>query len=820
MTSAFETLGKILKLEREQDYRNRAVISGLEALAKSWPVEAVKEAPTTTPLVEQIAILLRDYASLPDQAARQEQVAQIMDRLVACQEIVSESPAERETPPVTPDGIDHAAKPSPPSPSPQPSLQQPSPRLGLDSPVTALSGVGETLAKRLQRLDITTIRDLLHHYPHRYNDFSALKTINQLEYGQEVTIMGTIWETKSRRSRSGGTIVQSIIADGTATIQATWFNQPYLLKSLKAGRQIVLSGKVDAYLGRLVMNSPEWEFLEKEQIHTGRLVPVYSLTKGIKAKGLRRLIKRTIDYWTKRVPDYLPPQLCKSLGLIDLETTLTQIHFPDNWGALEQARRRLSFDEFLLIQLGVLQQRQIWRSRPGRALDVNPMLLQAFAASLPFALTAAQKRTTDEIASDLRQSQPMSRLLQGDVGSGKTVVAAAAMLMAAASGTQAVLMAPTEILAEQHSKSLSALYQQLDISESPDTSSLHPRVRLLTGSITGAERRQIYADIASGEADVIVGTHALIQKGVEFKDLSLAIVDEQHRFGVKQRATLRQKGHNPHMLVMTATPIPRTLSLTIYGDLDVSTLDEMPPGRQPIETRWFLPRERERAYRFIRSQVEQGHQAFIICPLVEGADQVETKAAVQEHERLQQTIFPDLKLGLLHGRMKGQEKEAIMAQFQRRELDILVSTSVVEVGIDVPNATVMMVEGANRFGLAQLHQFRGRVGRGQAKSFCILLSDTPSEESVERLRAIESTLDGFKLAEIDLEMRGPGEFFGTRQSGMPPLRMAKLSDRHILEEARQAAKDIFERDPGLTDPDHRLLARKLAEFWSGQGDLS
>ena len=810
MASAFETLGKILKLEREQGYKNKAVIRGLEALAKTWPLEAVKEAPAAAPLVEQIAVLLRDYGSLIDRVARQERIAQIMEKLAACREVAV---ASSDGGPAPSAKARHAAKPAPP---PRPTTSRP----GLDSPVTVLSGVGQARAKKLQRLGVTTIRDLLYLFPRRYNDFSALKTISQLEYGEEVTIIGTIWETKSRRTRSGGTIVQSIIADGTATIQATWFNQLYLLKPLKAGRQVVLSGKADAYLGRLVMNSPEWEFLEKEQIHTGRLVPVYPLTEGINAKWLRRLVKHTVDYWTKRVPDYLPRQLRESLGLPHLETTLVQIHFPDDWEALERAQRRFSFDEFLLIQLGVLWQRQVWRSRPGRALDVDPALLEAFAASLPFTLTAAQRRTMEEIVSDLRQSQPMSRLLQGDVGSGKTVVAAAAMLVTAVSGAQAVLMAPTEILAEQHFKSLTALYQQLEAFGAAAEFSLRPRVRLLTGRVIGTQRRQVYADIASGAAGVIVGTHALIQKGVEFRDLALAIVDEQHRFGVEQRAALRQKGHNPHMLVMTATPIPRTLSLTIYGDLDVSILDEMPPGRQPIETRWFLPRERERAYTFIRSQVEKGHQAFIICPLVEESERVEAKAAVEEHERLQQTIFPRLKVGLLHGRMKGQEKEAVMVQFQHRELDVLVSTSVVEVGIDVPNATVMMVEGANRFGLAQLHQFRGRVGRRQAQSYCILLSDTPSEESVERLRAIERTQDGFELAEVDLEMRGPGEFFGTRQSGMPPLRMAKLSDRGILEDARRVAKAIFERDPGLEAPDHRLLARKLAEFWPVQGDPS
>jgi ATP-dependent DNA helicase RecG len=823
MASAFETLSKILRLEQERGYNNKAVIGGLEALTKTWPVEAVKEVPATTPVVEQIVVLLRDYGSLPDRVARQERVVQIEEKLAACQEIAAGCPAPpaQDSPPASqslPPAQDSPPASQPPPPAPP--ARETTSRLGLDSPVTVLSGVAQTQAKRLQRLNVTTIRDLLYFFPRRYNDFSALKTINQLEYGEEVTIIGTVWETQSRRARGGGAIVQSIIADGTATIQATWFNQPYLLKSLKAGRQVVLSGKVDAYLGRLVMTSPEWEFLEKEQIHTGRLVPVYPLTEGIRAKWLRRFIKRTVDYWTKRVPDYLPQQIRESLELPNLETALTQIHFPDNWEALERARRRLSFDEFLLIQLGVLRQRQIWRSRPGRALDAAPALLEGFAASLPFTLTAAQRRTIEEIVGDLRQAQPMSRLLQGDVGSGKTVVAAAAMLVAVAGGAQAVLMAPTEILAEQHYNSLTTLYQPLETAEALASLSLRPRVRLLTGRVTGADRQQVYDDIASGEANVIVGTHAIIQKGVEFKDLALAIVDEQHRFGVEQRAALRQKGYNPHMLIMSATPIPRTLSLTIYGDLDVSTLDEMPPGRQLIGTQWFLPRERERAYSFIRTHVEKGHQAFIICPLVEESERVEAKAAVEEHKRLQQTIFPDLRLGLLHGRMKGQEKEEIMTRLQRGELDVLVSTSVVEVGIDVPNATVMMVEGANRFGLAQLHQFRGRVGRGQVQSYCILLSDTPSEESVERLRAIERTQDGFTLAEVDLDMRGPGEFFGTRQSGMPPLRLAKLSDHHTLEKARQVAKDIFASDPDLEAPDHRLLARRLAEFWQDRGDLS
>lgn len=404
----------------------------------------------------------------------------------------------------------------------------------------------------------------------------------------------------------------------------------------------------------------------------------------------------------------------------------------------------------------------------------------------------------------------MSRLLQGDVGSGKTVVAAAALLMAVANGAQGVIMAPTEILAEQHYATLHNFYKTIE-----------PKVnlRLLTGSLKSEEREEAYREISSGRAQVVVGTHALIQEGVEFRDLALAVIDEQHRFGVRQRSALRQKGHNPHVLVMTATPIPRTLALTVYGDLDISIIDELPPGRKAITTQWMAPRERERAYAFIRSQVEEGNQAFIICPLVEESEKIDAKAAVEEYERVQ-AIFPDLRLGLIHGRMSAPEKEAVMRDFYQGNLDILVATPVVEVGIDVPRATVLLVEGADRFGLAQLHQFRGRVGRGEVPSYCLLLADSPSSQAEERLKAIESSQDGFYLAEVDLEMRGPGEFFGTRQSGLPDLKVAKLSDAKVLEEARALAKEIFQEDPGLELPQHRLLARRVADFWRGEGDLS
>ncbi|HIC94342.1 MAG TPA: DEAD/DEAH box helicase, partial [Anaerolineae bacterium] len=510
MASAFEKLTKILALEKEQGYRNRAVIGGLDRFAAFWRQEALQEAAESADLVEEIAALLRGYPALGDRRAREEAIERILSR------VGQKRPRGPEAPPR------QAGEPKAPPPRREEVAEarevRPRERLGLDSPVTALVGIGPRQAAKLARLGVRTIRDLLYLFPRRYNDFSSLKTINQLRYGEEVTIIGTIWETKTRETRKGVTLVTSIIADGTGTIQATWFNQPHLAKSLRPGRQIVLSGKVDEYLGRLVFQSPEWEPLEAELIHTARLVPVYPLTKGISARWLRRLMKRTVDYWSKRSPDHLPAQVRRRAGLVDLETALSQIHFPDDKESLAQARRRLCFDEFFLIQLGVLRQRHIWRSQPGKAINIDEGLLRSFVESLPFRLTKAQERVLREIVDDLRKPQPMSRLLQGDVGSGKTVVATAAMLLTVASGYQAVMMAPTEILAEQHYKTITELLQVIgDKGHIPYP--LTPNIRLLTGSMKPSEKEEIRRQIASGEADIIIGTHALIQEGVEFKNL-------------------------------------------------------------------------------------------------------------------------------------------------------------------------------------------------------------------------------------------------------------------------------------------------------------
>jgi len=621
-----------------------------------------------------------------------------------------------------------------------------------------------------------------------------------------------VWDAGTKQTRGKTVLFKAVLSDGTGFIEATWFNQPYLAKHIRQGQQIVVSGKVEEYLGRLCFTSPEWEPLQRDLLHTGRLVPVYPLTEGISARWIRRLVKRVVDYWTPRIPEHLPSAVLEEYDLMDLSRALQQVHFPDSRKLLEEARHRLTFDQMFVFQLGLLRQRQEWRSTTGRQLEIEDATVQAFVLSLPYPLTGAQQRALGQIVDDMRSPHPMNRLLQGDVGSGKTVVATAAMALAVTAGAQAAIMAPTEILAEQHHVTLTELFANW-----PDQS---PTIRLLTGSTPGAEREEIYAGLADGSIDIVVGTHALIQEGVIFDDLALAVIDEQHRFGVRQRAALRQKGYNPHLLVMTAMPIPRSLQLTVWGHLDVSIIDEMPPGRQPVTTRVLPPLERERAYSFLRSQVEEGRQAFIICPLVEESEKIEAKAAVEEYQRLQKQVFPDLRMGLLHGRMKADEKEATMSTFARGELDILVATSVVEVGIDVPNATVMLIEGAERFGLAQLHQFRGRVGRGEHPSYCLLVVESATPEATERLQAVEATNDGFALAQKDLELRGPGEFLGTRQSGLPDLSLVSLANVRLMEEAREAARQFFETDPTMSQPEHRLLARRVTEMWEGEGEIS
>ncbi|MGQ9902856.1 MAG: ATP-dependent DNA helicase RecG [Anaerolineae bacterium] len=910
--SATEKLLKILKLESQTGYQDKAVTRGLASFTKAWLADAAK-ANIDPAWAESVAEDMRAYSAMADAQLRRAALNALMQRLQAPPVTGSmraapapgepHGPGSRATasfggasgpanaPAVTapalrqPSSLVRQAESNSPQPtapedeaatqerqprSPQPpplegraetpaaqpaetrqsTLRQAQPQqpparsllappqrglstvaarkytsLGLDAPLTNIAGIGSFNADKFAKLGVKTIRDLLYFFPTRYDDYSALKTIDRLEYGEQVTIVGRVASVRKQVTKTGLHILRVVVEDLSGAIECSWFtSQRYIenmARQFQPGREIVISGKVSEYLGKLVFQNPAHEPAEKEWITGGNIVPVYRLTEGLGPLLVRRTMKRVIEYWPQRVPESLPETVRREVGLMPIGEALREIHWPRDMRAQEAARRRLAFDELFELQLAVLRQRYLWRSEPAQPLDFDESALARLTAALPYSLTGAQQRAIEAILRDLRQPVAMRRLLQGDVGSGKTVVAALAMAIAATAGAQSALMAPTEILAEQHFNNLKKLFAGM-----AERGAIPPiQMRLLTGSVRAADKRAIYAELESGAAHIVIGTHALIQEGVAFNNLGLVVVDEQHRFGVAQRKALRQKGResNPHTLVMTATPIPRTLALTLYGDLDNTVLDEMPPGRQPIETHWFTPAERERAYSFVRSQIGQGRQAFIICPLVEESEKIEAKAAVEEHARLQTEIFPQLRLGLLHGRMKPAEKEAVMAAFARGELNILVSTSVVEVGIDVPNATVMVIEGADRFGLSQLHQFRGRVGRGQHQSYCLLIANSSAAVSDERLQAIVSTQDGFKLAEKDLEIRGPGEFFGTRQSGEPELKLVNVNDRDLLLIAREQAEKLLAADPELRAPEHRVLAQRVAAFQAArptQGDAS
>jgi ATP-dependent DNA helicase RecG len=812
MSLDWNDLEPLLKNEQKK-CDDHLIIGGLEKYVNNWrtsQVNAESDYPARAHSAEEIVAALQGYSSATHDARLEmiNHALSILRNENASRENIIVSPSEPAD--EFEDEDDEFKVPAQTGQTPLHAITPPT--YGLDAPITRLQNVGPAHAKKLQRLGINNIIDLLYHYPHRYDDYSKLKTISQLVYGEEVTLLVTVCEANTRQTHHGGmSITTVVLSDSTGAIQATYFNQPYLQQQFKSGRRIVISGKVDANLGRLTFKQPEWEPFSKELVHTARIVPVYPLTEGLSNRWLRRLINDVVEFWAPKVTDALPQAIREREKLPPLTSALREIHFPSSPEQMELARHRLALDEFLLIQLGVLRQRKQWRDQPGKALQVDSSIQADFLASLPFKLTSAQQRVMNEIIGDIQLPQPMSRLLQGDVGSGKTVVAAVAMLMAVANGAQAALLAPTEILAEQHYRTLSAIFEK---------QSKPPRIARLIGSMKNREKDQVRSQIAAGEIDIAVGTHALIQESIEFKELALAVIDEQHRFGVEQRATIRSKGYHPHLLVMSATPIPRTLALTIYGDLDLSIIDEMPPGRQEIKTKWLEPRERERAYAFIRKHVTDGRQAFVICPLIEESENIDAKAAVDEYDRLSRDVFPDLHVGLIHGKLKASDKDETMNKFRDHAIDILVATSVVEVGIDVPNATVMLIEGADRFGLAQLHQFRGRVGRGEHQSFCLLLAEHSGATSDDRLRVIESTQDGFRLAEEDLKLRGPGEFFGTRQSGLPDLKIAKLSDSTILEQAREIAKELFSRDPELQAPEHLLLGNQVKAFWKGKGDLS
>ena len=662
----------------------------------------------------------------------------------------------------------------------------------------------------LERLGIRTFEDILYHLPRDYYDCSNPAPINKLRPGMTTTIIGTLQAVSQRRTPSNRVVVEARIADEIAVLRVSWFarHMAAVLRR-RIGERIAVSGHTDLYNGRLQFVPRDYEFPDEDELtHTGRLVPIYPLTEGLTQRWMRGLIRRAVDAALPLVVEPLEQSLRDKYGLCQLQSAVANSHFPADDQARIEAVRRLAFDELLWIGIGMARRKRSLQTGPPAApIPGNPEMLQRFLRALPFRLTGAQQRALDEILASMAGTVPMNRLLQGDVGCGKTVVAAAALYLAAQAGMQAAVMAPTEVLAEQHARSLRSLLEPFDV-----------YVALLTGAVSGVARRRIYEDVSSGVTAVLVGTHAVIQEEVVFARLGLAIVDEQHRFGVVQRASLRNKGQSPHMLSMTATPIPRTLTLTIYGDLDVSIIDERPPGRQPIETRW-VPSEAQ-AFRLVRDQVSSGRQAYIICPLVDPSETSDSKAAVAEHRRLAEHVFADLRVGLLHGKMRPAEKEVRLAEFRDGRVDLLVTTSVVEVGIDVPNATVMVVREADRFGLSQLHQLRGRVGRGSDRSYCLLLTERASAAGRQRLGAVVSTEDGFELAETDLQLRGPGEFWGTRQSGLPELRVAGLGDVRTIELARRVAEHIVSEDPDLSLPMNRVLSSRVGKFWSRSNEIS
>ena len=680
----------------------------------------------------------------------------------------------------------------------------------LDADVTAVKGVKGAMQAKLAKLGVHTVRDLLYLFPNRHNDYADVRKISDLAPEEHQTALVSVWSASVvRLGRRPGT--QAMVGDETGTMRVVWFNQPYLAAQLKTNDRIVVAGKVGLFNRSKVMENPEWERVGAEDLtHTGRLVPVYPLTQGIAQRSLRRVAKEAVDRFAGLAKEPLPADICKRHELPELKIALRQMHYPDSMEEHEAARRRIAFDELLGVQLAVLERRLAWQEGRSTPMGADGVV-EAYRQTLPWPMTGAQDRVLGDIVSDLRQSRPMARLLQGDVGSGKTAVAAAALVIAVANRHQGALMAPTEILAEQHYNTLTSLLGRLEVG------GRRLRVELLTGSTAAKSKQDVVAAIASGDVDVVVGTHALIQEGVTFRNLGVAVVDEQHRFGVMQRAALKDRAiatgqATPHLLVMSATPIPRTLALTFFGDLDVSVIDEMPPGRLPVQTHFVAPDDRADAYAFVREQVAGGRQVFVVCPLIEESAVLQTRSAVQEYERLSKEVFPELKLGLLHGRMSSTDKDAVLEAFRRGELNILVATTVIEVGIDIPNASVMVIEGADRFGLAQLHQLRGRVGRGGEQSFCLLLSDDPSETALERLRLLEEHNDGFALAEADLRLRGPGDYFGTRQSGLPEFQAADFSDVKLIETARREAQQLLAEDPGLAKPEHEELAAAVGRM--------
>lgn len=663
-----------------------------------------------------------------------------------------------------------------------------------------IRGVGPKTLKHFNSLGIFTVHDLLTYFPRDYEDRSNVKPVAQMADGEYATYTGQVSIIYSNRRTSTGKILSKILfKSGLGYITGVWFNQPYIINNFKIGENISLYGRVSKKMGEMQIIEPQYE-RDTGKVSDG-IVPVYSTNKYLSQKIIRNTIEQALNHIEGEIEEQLPESIRKIYKLVDLKTALTNMHYPSSMQLLSLCRRRIKFEELLTLQLGLfLIKKSVLQSSNAFEIPISKHMKE-FKESIPFELTAAQSKTIREILTDMKKNKPMNRLIQGDVGSGKTIVAMVALFNCAINGYQGAMMAPTEILAEQHFESVNKLFRGFGI-----------RTALITGSTPKGSKKEILESVSRGEIHIIIGTHALIQEGVEFSNLALVITDEQHRFGVRQRAELINKGHNPHVLVMTATPIPRTLALFLYGDMDISIINELPKGRQSITTKFVKASARDGVYHSLVSEIKKGRQVYVVCPLVEESEKLEVESAVETEKNLREKYFKEFNVGLLHGKMTSREKDEVMHDFKMGKIDVLVSTTVIEVGVNVPNATVMVIENADRFGLAQLHQLRGRVGRGNHKSFCILISEAKNKVAVERMNIMTSTNDGFLIAEKDMEMRGTGEFFGIRQHGLPELKMADIvKDIDILKETRDLARDIIEKEC-LELKEYSVLSNLVKKF--------
>ena len=794
MKEILAKLQRPLELASRDDYSRVTQVKGLERLVGVVVEEALAASPPEgiRGLLEELQETFKDY-DLKEPSEKKKALARGREILGEIDEVLSLTPEEvRET------------------------------RRVLRTSVEEVKGVGPKTYRLLKKKGIETVEDALFNLPIRYEDRRQLRKISQMSPGEWVTGVAHVLAAEEViYPRSRRKVLEVLLGDGTGFLTAKWFQGWDFIKGrLKRGDKVVFSGEIKGYFQQREIHHPDIEVLEgaTDSIHFGRIVPIYSQTEGLRQRRIRGIMYRVVTEYGPKVKSPLPPEVERRCRLVSFGRAIQEVHFPSDSRYLPELQsgtspfhRRLAFEELFLLELALALRRRGVEERPGVAFRTEGLkLLGALLRALPFRLTRAQERVLEEIKADMARPHPMNRLLQGDVGSGKTVVALAASLIAIENGYQAAIMAPTEILAEQHYATVKELLGDLEV-----------RTALLTSKVKGAEREAIYEGIASGEIQLLVGTHALIQEGVTFRALGFAVVDEQHRFGVMQRARLYRKGSDPDLLVMTATPIPRTLAMTLYGDMEVSVLDEMPPGRGPITTKVFREAQREEAYRVLAEEVSRGHQAYVVYPLVEESEQLDLRNATEGAEKLARR-FPQWRVGLIHGRVRSEEKEAVMQAFKAGEIQVLVATTVVEVGIDVPNATVMLVEEAQRFGLAQLHQLRGRIGRGPNPSFCLLVTKRGlTEEAFRRLKVMEETRDGFRIAEEDLALRGPGDILGVRQWGIPKFRVAELPrDLRLLMEARREAFRLVEEDPDLQRPQHRALREAVLQRWSDRLDLA